>query len=371
MAPKKQLYEAFRTPSKGPTSDDDILSVWHIDPKNSELSIDTGSKVHAQKTNMIFKSVRSAILDPKQIHLRRALYQMIQNYDNRDDVMKSMLASLESKPPVLSLYKFRRDDSGMGFTNVNMMERIFLCDKLSSALEKSDDNSPLETQLRFLVFNTVWHELAHWMHYDPHTRDFSGVYQRWKDFAGKNVTTKLHPARTGEAGFFVEGKMWGGVITFALPFRSYGKKNATAELYQAPGSSLTSTRPWNDIALVLRQPGDFNDLFREHIPVKAIAKRLTPGTIIEPFAANEFEPLFILTKEGGKTAWTLKNPEVTEDPTIIESDTRKSKRRKTAKVTYKERSLLAMVPDHINVLYATTEYVDSGEFTIVEEDEQN
>ncbi|KAG5348922.1 hypothetical protein C0989_007142, partial [Termitomyces sp. Mn162] len=288
---KRYLYEQVRTPSGNKVSDDDVLPIWCAHPKEKNSSIDTGKKAKAPKANAIFKYLRSAILDPEQTYLRAVLNKMIENYDHHNEVMKSMLSSLQSTPPALTLFKFGRDDDSMGFTDMRIKERIFICDKLSSALEMSE---------------------AHWMHHDSKSRKVSGRDQQWKDFWGKNVTDSMEKKREGEAGYFVEGMMWGGIITFALPFRPFGKRDTVPGLYQRQATSLESTRPWGDIALVLLQKGNFADLGRENISVEAMAKRLTPGTIIKTFAADELVPLYVLKKDGRKIAWSFEDPTATE-----------------------------------------------------------
>ncbi|KAG5348951.1 hypothetical protein C0989_006985, partial [Termitomyces sp. Mn162] len=135
---KRYLYEEVRTPSGNKVSDDDILPIWCANPKKKNSSIDTGKKAMAPKANAIFKYLRSAILDPEQTYLRAVLRKMIQSYDYADEVMKSMLSSLQSTPPAPTLFKFGRDDDSMGFTDMHIKERIFICDKLSSALEMSE-----------------------------------------------------------------------------------------------------------------------------------------------------------------------------------------------------------------------------------------
>ena len=96
-----------------------------------------------------------------------------------------------------------------------------------------------------------------------------------------------------------------------------------------------------------------------------MAERLTVGTIIEAFAANEFVP-YDLKKDGGKIAWSF------EDPLVAEGDTHKRKRRK---ISYRERHESGLItPDNTDVLYATEEHVPADRFEmieVIEEDKQN
>ncbi|KAG5718644.1 hypothetical protein E4T56_gene16672 [Termitomyces sp. T112] len=350
MATKPYIYEEPRAPLRRKPSSDSSISVLRSDSRESAETAyryAKVNKVHAPKTMAVWKHVLSTLLDPNQGHVLAVLRKIMQaSTKEPDKEMQKMIKYLGSNPPDLTLLEFSASDDALALTDVTLRSRIFICSKLSFALEHSKDNSLLETQLQFLVFSALLHEMAHWLHFDPEFRRTSGHKLRYRDWHGENVGIKSQAGgRYGEAGYFLEGNLWGGIIDFVLPHK--GIKG----LYQKADGN--TKRSFKNIGLILRHPGDVKETIREQIPFEAMVKRLTPGTIIQGFTDDELVPMFDLRRES-REAWTAEDPTPKVDPE--DEGKRRSKRRRLGNQT---RAKLA-IPDDVNILFATSEFILSN-----------
>lgn len=103
--------------------------------------------------------------------------------------------------------------------------------------------------------------MGHWLNHDPDSRDVSGPHLRNKNWFGINVGDDPDSGRAGEAGYFIEGEMWGGVIEYMFPHVSM--KGVVEGLYQMPDNN--TLRRFKDIGIIVRHPGDTTDTTRERI----------------------------------------------------------------------------------------------------------
>ncbi|KAG6894248.1 hypothetical protein C0992_006935 [Termitomyces sp. T32_za158] len=191
--------------------------------------------------------------------------------------------------------------------------------------------------------------MSHWLHFEPTHRRTSGHHIRYKDWYGANVgISEVDEARFGEAGYFMEGELWGGIIEYAFPF--VGLKGVKG-LYQMPNGN--TLRAFDSIGLVVRHPGDVKDKKREQISLEAMTKRLTPGTTMEVFADNELVPLYAI-KRDAKDMWTTNDP-------APQTDTDGEGRRRSSHPRLHNgdaRSRFA-IPYSDDVLYATAEFASN------------
>ncbi|KAG6889490.1 hypothetical protein C0995_000655 [Termitomyces sp. Mi166 len=214
------------------------------------------------------------------IHIRAILQKLVESETDPDKEVEKMIEFLKQSPPTPTLLEFGASDDGLAMT-VTLRHRIFICRDLSLALEQIEHNTLIETQLKYLVFNALLHEMSHWLHFDPQLRQTSGHELQY------------------------QGHLWGGIIDYAFPVEGLNG------FYKKPDGN--TKRAFKKIALVVRRSGDYKDTKREHIPLEAMVKRLTPGTIITSFADDELAPMFVIHRHA-KDVWSEKDPMPKIDP---------------------------------------------------------
>ncbi|KAG6848017.1 hypothetical protein H0H93_004159 [Arthromyces matolae] len=408
MSSKKTfIYEAIRQPSslpplpsdydRPPTPDvatkkleENFLSVWQMKPRIPPGAIEyieaNTSSMQAPKTIAIWSRVISVLLDPKQVRLRKIFQGLMLPESRAPEVdYEKALSFLKTNTPILTLfeYKLKRD---IATADLGVRERIFLCSKLARAYEATpgtestiEGGDDLETQLGFLTFNALLHEMAHWLRYDPGNRVMSREQHQYEDWHGIELS---NADMMGEAGYYIEGKLWGGIIEYAFQYQGSDKKRPRG-LYRRPGNDF---RRFEDIAVIMRHPGKIRDVKREQvcesdhmsirrklinlrgplqIAVQAMARCLQPEFLIEGFK-NEDLVLLTTMEKVATQVWTVDDSTPSEEN--LENDEpgrRKSKRQRQLRV--KGRTVL---PEDVEMLFNDSNFdvEKCDEFIIVQDE---
>lgn len=138
MAKKESLEH--RAPSKkdDPPREDHLV-LWRSDAKEDNTHVK--AEVHAPKTIAIWKFLVAALLDPRQIHLHAALGKMVVTAERTEEekgtAVQKMIESLKADTPCLTLREFRPPFNGIALVDMSLKSRIFLCHRLSSAIEET------------------------------------------------------------------------------------------------------------------------------------------------------------------------------------------------------------------------------------------
>jgi hypothetical protein len=107
----------------------------------------------------------------------------------------------------------------------------------------ADRNSPNARSLSFLVFTALLHELAHWI--NSFLFQNSDEDQSWGTFYGKAINDKTSSDTSkGEAGYYVEGGLWTGIISWA-----HKSETSPSDVYRA------ATHLWKTVNAILIQYG--------------------------------------------------------------------------------------------------------------------
>lgn len=122
-------------------------------------------------------------------------------------------------------------------------------------LSFSDDNIPLNIQLRYLMFNTLLHKISHWLHFDPNCRLTFESHMQYKNWFGENIEQQ------GEAEFFIESEVWGGIIKYIFPHVSV--EGVVKGLYQMLDNNIL--HQFKNIGLIVRHLRSTKDMKREQI----------------------------------------------------------------------------------------------------------
>lgn len=93
------------------------------------------NQAHASKTIAVWKYLMSTLLDPSQVHLQAAFWKII--VIDTDSKVQKMFESLKSNLPSLMLFDFGANPDDFGLVDVNLRNCVFLCSKLSSAVEQT------------------------------------------------------------------------------------------------------------------------------------------------------------------------------------------------------------------------------------------